>query len=81
MDVAVNHDGKRTTATTVRQFAPSRVEKHWLAQVFELLMSVRPSADAISHGGAGTLGHDQGHSPLVVVVDNHNDPLSRRAAS
>jgi hypothetical protein len=37
MDVAVDHDRKRMLAPAVRQFAPSRIEKQLLTQVFELL--------------------------------------------
>jgi len=81
MDVAVNQDGKLTTATTVRQFAPSRVEKQLLAQVFELLMTPRPSADSMSRDGAGTPFHDQAHAPLTVRVNSTPETLSRRAAS
>ncbi len=37
MDVAVNHDRRRVLAVRSRQFAPSRIERQLLTQVFEWL--------------------------------------------
>jgi hypothetical protein len=79
MDVAVNHDGKLTTAMTVRQFAPSRIEKQLLAQVFELLMTPRSSADSMGHDGVGTPCHDQAYAPRPVVATSTPETLTRRA--
>jgi hypothetical protein len=41
MDVGRNDASKRMTASPVRQFAPSRVERELLAQVFDLMFGER----------------------------------------
>ena len=37
MDGSFNHAGNAVTATVVRQFTPSRIERQLLAHVFELV--------------------------------------------
>lgn len=42
MDDARQSDGKAVTARVVRQFAPSRIERQLLAQVFDLVAHDQP---------------------------------------
>jgi hypothetical protein len=49
MDVGRNDASKRMTASPVRQFAPSRVERELLAQVFDLMFGERTWASFASN--------------------------------
>ncbi len=46
MDVSGNRAGNAMTATVVRQFTPSRIERELLAQVFELVCGQRREVEA-----------------------------------
>jgi hypothetical protein len=54
MDVAVDHDCKRMPAMTVRQFAPSRLEKQLLIQVFELAFNPQRQTNPLESARAET---------------------------
>ena len=54
MDRPFKSAGNAWTAAVVRQFAPSRMEKQLLAQVFELVVCERSKASAPSFSGRPT---------------------------
>lgn len=51
MDGVLNHASKGMTASVVRQFAPSRIERQLLAQVFELVCGQRSEGKDSRSGG------------------------------
>ena len=48
MDGTGRGDGSAVTATVIRQFAPSRIERQLLAQVFDLVSRDQPSRTNVS---------------------------------
>ncbi len=46
MDVSGNRAGSAVTATVIRQFTPSRIERELLAQAFELVCGQRHKVEA-----------------------------------
>jgi len=78
MDDARQGDGNAVTAKVVRQFAPSRIERQLLAQVFDLVSHDQPNLTNVSaewsehHLSAVPRDHDE-------ATDNSR-AMSRRPA-
>lgn len=82
MDDARQSDGNAVTATVVRQFAPSRIERQLLAQVFDLVSHDQPILTNVSGEWAE---HHLSAAPRVVDAATDDSramsrPLAGRAA-
>jgi hypothetical protein len=77
MDVPMNGAGNAVAAHVVRQFAPSRVEKQLLAQVFDLVCGQQCAVNASRSTGRGaTPTHCVGDGGQAIVANL----VGRRAA-